>query len=101
MPAPCETPVHWAAGSDGETNFGMTSLAAPRAVSSRVAKYSFTARLDLAGSRSLRQSSGLPPLVNFAQIGLIKEGTDAPSWTTKASSNRSYRQPIQPALNGP
>jgi len=42
-----------------------------------------------------------PPLFNFAQIGLRKEGTDAPSWTTKASSIRSYRQPIQPALNGP
>ena len=42
--------------SDGGTNFGTTSLAAPHAVSSRVARYSFTARLDLAGSRSLRQS---------------------------------------------
>src|SRR6266404_2601216 len=49
-------PFHWAAGSDGEMNFGTTSLAAPHAVSSRVARYSFTARLDLAGSRSLRQS---------------------------------------------
>src|SRR5262245_9255970 len=38
-------PVHCAAGSDGETNFGMTSLAAPKAASSRVARYSFTARL--------------------------------------------------------
>jgi hypothetical protein len=36
---------HWAAGSDGETNFGITSVAAPQAVSSRVARYSFTARL--------------------------------------------------------
>ncbi len=35
MPAPL-APVHWAAGSDGETNFGTTSLAAPHAVSSRV-----------------------------------------------------------------
>src|ERR1700683_5674891 len=53
---PLCAPVHCAAGSDGETNFGTTSLAAPHAVSSRVARYSFTARLDLAGSRSLRQS---------------------------------------------
>src|SRR5262245_58098310 len=29
-------PVHCAAGSDAETNFGVTSLAAPKAVSSRV-----------------------------------------------------------------
>jgi hypothetical protein len=28
--------VHWAAGSDGEMNFGTTSLAAPHAVSSLV-----------------------------------------------------------------
>ena len=45
MPVPACAPVHCAAGSDGETNFGMTSLAAPHAVSSRVARYSFTARL--------------------------------------------------------
>src|SRR5262245_993743 len=38
-------PVHCAAGSDGETNFAVTSLAAPNAASSRVARYSFTARL--------------------------------------------------------
>jgi hypothetical protein len=37
------------AGSDGEMNFGATSLAAPHAASSRVSEYSFTARLDLAG----------------------------------------------------
>src|SRR3954467_2265077 len=53
---PLCAPVHCAAGSDGETNFGTTSLAAPHAPSSRVARYSFTARLDLAGSRSLCQS---------------------------------------------
>src|SRR6476661_6997333 len=44
-------PVHWAAGSDGETNFGVTSLAAPKAALSRVARYSFTARLAVPGSR--------------------------------------------------
>jgi hypothetical protein len=29
-------PVHCAAGSDGETNFGVTLVAAPKAASSRV-----------------------------------------------------------------
>src|SRR3974377_1484628 len=43
-------PVHCAAGSDGETNFGVTSLAAPKAASSRVARYSLTARLAVSGS---------------------------------------------------
>src|SRR6476620_10581680 len=33
-------PVHWAAGSDGETNFGLTSLAAPNAAASSLARYS-------------------------------------------------------------
>ena len=54
---PLCAPVHWAAGSDGETNFGTTSLAAPQAVSSRVARYSFTARLDLAGTQAIAISS--------------------------------------------
>src|SRR5215831_2823076 len=40
-----------AAGSDGDTNFGVTSLAAPKAASSRVARYSFTARLAVSRSR--------------------------------------------------
>src|SRR4029453_14318253 len=44
-------PVHCAAGSDGETNFGVTSLAAPKAASSSVARYSLTARLAVSGSR--------------------------------------------------
>src|SRR3974390_1312791 len=43
-------PVHCAAGSDGETNFGVTSLAAPKAASSRVARYSCMARLAVSGS---------------------------------------------------
>src|SRR5215510_15452994 len=49
-------PVHCAAGSDGEMNFGVTSLAAPKAVSSRVARYSFTARLAVLRSRSVSHS---------------------------------------------
>jgi len=43
-------PVHCAAGSEGETNFGMTSVAAPKAASSSVARYPFTAWLAVAGS---------------------------------------------------
>src|SRR5438874_637286 len=46
-------PVHWAAGSDGETNFGLNSLAAPNAASSSVARYSFVARLTACASSSL------------------------------------------------
>jgi hypothetical protein len=34
-------PVHCAAGSEGETNFGWTSVAAPNAASFSVARYSF------------------------------------------------------------
>jgi hypothetical protein len=37
-------PVHCAAGSDGDTNFGVTSLAAPNAASSSLARYSLVAR---------------------------------------------------------
>src|SRR6478672_10777876 len=91
---PLWAPVHCAAGSDGETNLGTTSLAAPHAVSSRVAKYSFTARLDLAGSRSLRQS---PPamercLLASAWIRLASTAKPSPpnkSAATHASTTRS------------
>jgi hypothetical protein len=41
---PFERSRHCAAGSDGETNFGMLSLAAPNAASSSVARYSCAAR---------------------------------------------------------
>jgi hypothetical protein len=46
-------PVHCAAGSDGEMNFGVTSLAAPNAASSSVATYSLVARLAACVSSSL------------------------------------------------
>src|SRR6201982_104173 len=46
-------PVHWAAGSDGETNLGALSLAAPNTASSSVARYSLVARLTVSASRSL------------------------------------------------
>src|SRR4029077_11641814 len=42
---PRRAPVHWAAGSDGETNFGGTSLVAPNSASLLVVSYSFVARL--------------------------------------------------------
>src|SRR5262249_31833362 len=54
---PAHRPVHCAAGSDGEMNFGGTSLAAPKAASSRVARYSFTARLASLTARSLFHSA--------------------------------------------
>src|SRR5262249_16945143 len=50
-------PVHWAAGSDGETSFGLTSLAAPKAASSRLARYSLTARLVTLAAHSLFHSA--------------------------------------------
>src|SRR5512142_3320168 len=46
-------PVHWAAGSDGETNLGATALAAPNAASSSVARYSFVTRFTACASSSL------------------------------------------------
>ena len=50
--------VHCAAGSDGEMNFGLTSLAALKAASSRVARYSLTVRL---AATSMPQSGRRPP----------------------------------------
>src|SRR6185437_13861029 len=49
-------PVHCAAGSDGETNFGVTLLAAPNAASSRVARYSLVARLAVSATHVLLHS---------------------------------------------
>src|SRR5262249_37068040 len=46
-------PVHCAAGSDGDTNFGVTSLAAPNAASSSLARYSLVARSTACASSSL------------------------------------------------
>src|SRR6185503_19320537 len=43
-------PVHCAAGSDGEINFGVTLLAAPNAALSRDARYSLIARLAVSGA---------------------------------------------------
>src|SRR3974390_1532828 len=46
-------PVHCAAGSDGETNFGVNSLAAANAASSSLARFSWVARLTACASSSL------------------------------------------------
>lgn len=48
--------VHCAAGSEGEPNFGVTPLAAPKAASFSVSRYSRTARLAVSRLRSLFQS---------------------------------------------
>lgn len=42
-------PVHCAAGSDGETNFGSTPVAAPQAASSSVSRYSRIDREAVSG----------------------------------------------------
>ena len=60
-------PVHCAAGSAGETNFGVTFVAVPKAASSRVARYSRVARLAVSGSMSLLH---LLPLTERAAIGI-------------------------------
>ena len=50
-------PVHCAAGSDREVNFGSTGLAAPKAASSSTARYSRTARGACAGSIAAESDS--------------------------------------------
>ena len=53
-------PVHCAAGSEGETNLGVTSLAAPKAASSSVARYLIDVKvgiiMDVEASRAIRQA---------------------------------------------
>src|SRR4051794_6154674 len=72
--------------SDRETNFGTTSLAAPHALSSRVARYSFTARLDLAGSRSLRQSGPAIERCLLASAAIRLASTAKPSPPTRSAA---------------
>jgi transposase len=74
------------AGSDGETNFGKTSVAAPQAASSSVARYSFTARLDLAGSRSLRQSFPAIERCLLASAAIRLASTAKPSPPTRPAA---------------
>lgn len=52
---PC-APVQRAAGSEGDTNFGVTSVAAPKAASSRTVGYSSMARPAAAGGSPLSLS---------------------------------------------
>src|SRR5262249_48751392 len=83
-----------AAGSGGETNFGLTSLAAPKAASARVARYSFTARLAVCGSRFLSQSRPGIERCLLASATIRLAATAKPSPPTKpapmhASTTRS------------
>jgi hypothetical protein len=69
--------VQPAAGSEGETNFGVTSVAAPKAASSRTARYSSIAR---------PAASGGSPFVTFDPplsigIGLDQARVDRKSFT--------------------
>src|SRR5580704_18137185 len=57
MAWPLCAPVHWAARSDREMNFGVTGDAAPKAASSSVARYSRTARQTLSLTSSGFHSS--------------------------------------------
>ena len=58
---PC-VPVQRAAGSAGEMNFGVTSVAAPKAALSSTAKYSSIARLDISGAKKSHKR-GESPLI--------------------------------------
>jgi len=62
------------AGSDGDTNFGVTSLAAPNAVSSSLASYSFVARPTACGYRYERIIQ-LPDISTHRDIGRAGQGT--------------------------
>jgi hypothetical protein len=73
-------------GIGWRTNFGTTSLAAPHAVSSRVARYSFTARLDLLGSRSLRQSCPAIERCLLASAAIRLASTATPSPPTRPAA---------------
>ena len=77
-------PVHWAAGSDREMNFGVTGEAAPNAASSSVARYSRAARpafsLISSGFQSLARNRALLVGVGGNQAGVDRKpvGADQP-----------------------
>jgi hypothetical protein len=79
---PRTAPVYCAAGSHGDTNLGVTSVAAPQAASSRVARYSRTEREAVSGSRCLFQSE--PGMALAIGIGFDEAGVDRdpspPTW---------------------
>src|SRR5437764_14963975 len=98
-------PVHWAAGSDGETNFGLNSLAAPNAASSSVARYSFVARLTACASSSLFHCEpGVDRcLLASATIRLAAPGRDLAAPSSPAPvANRitATESPTKKACNG-
>src|SRR5512147_3335219 len=102
-------PVHWAAGSDGETNLGATSLAAPNAASSSVARYSFVARLTACASSSLFHCEPGVDRCLLASATIRLASTAKPSPPTKPAlmhapttrSNTLRKMPLSPFIAGP
>src|SRR6201982_2739134 len=83
-------PVHWASGSDGDTNFGVTLLAAPNAASSRVARYSFTARLAACAASSLLHSDPGIERCLLASATIRLESTAKPSPPTRPALMHAF-----------
>src|SRR5215831_13550934 len=83
-------PVHWAAGSDGDTNFGVTLLAAPNAASSRVARYSFTARRAACTPSSLLHSDPEIDRCLLASATIRLESTAKPSPPTRPTLMHAF-----------
>src|SRR5262249_31388317 len=73
-------------GSDGDTNFGLTSVAAPKAASSSVARYSLTARLAAAGSRSVLHSLPGTERCLLASATIRLASTANPSAPTRSAA---------------
>lgn len=87
--------VHWAAGSDSEANFGTTSLAALYAVSSRVAKYSFTAQMDRSGLQSLCHSCPAIKCFLLASATMSLASTAKSFATNQADRNTCLDDPFE------
>ena len=89
-------PVHCAAGSDREMNFGVTGEAAPNAASSSVARYSRAARPafvpDLLGFQSSLANRALLVGVGGDQAGIDREAIGANQALRHAASNDGLEQ---------
>ena len=107
---PLCAPVHCAAGSDAEMNFGVTSLAALKAASSSVARYSRTARHASGPSLSALHASpgvegcllasvhrepfavfGDPVVASFLSFVFVAGGVDPESSEVRMSLGGFYR----------
>src|SRR5580704_1534434 len=86
MAWPLCAPVHWAAGSDREMNFGVTRDAAPKAASSSVARYSRAARQALSLTSSGFHSSLGTERCLFASAAIRLASTANPSAPTSPSA---------------